>query len=175
MVSNKTTRDQQNRKKRSLQEHHISVYRLFLSYSSLHVLRAPEPFIRVPYERVLCPGNMTPKVPKASSSRPSQSGQSTVDGSSVSHLDDTPAIPVNQLSDITLLMGDSRAANNDAFYNYARRNFLSGDKRDLQKLNWTLDDFKGDGFCYEKLLHSFGTRMQLSKLVIDYDDKHGAL
>ena len=34
----------------------VSLYRLFLAYSDLHIIRAPEPFLRLPYESVSCPG-----------------------------------------------------------------------------------------------------------------------
>lgn len=198
-----------------------------ISFSSLHALRAPEPFLRVPYDNFSCCsapplGDLSPQLPQhnnhkfmsdglaeeddivsdvrkeqikipdvsqeeekimsavlhgpllgkeeAEQDRPSPDG-----GDDTSTLYDTPFLPANRLlHDVSLLMGESRADNNDAFFHYVTDNLL------LPLLqpslhNTSLEDFKGDGFSREKCIDSFGTRAQLGKLLMEYDEKHGKL
>ena len=107
-IINDKTMNINNRRQQKLQQlkYHLSLYRLFLSFSTLHVLRAPEPFIRVPYERVQCSDSVAV---------PGQFGSADM-SQSRSSLDDVPGTPLNQLSDVSLLMGDSETGNCQSIY-----------------------------------------------------------
>ncbi|KAF2357380.1 Chondroitin N-acetylgalactosaminyltransferase [Trinorchestia longiramus] len=166
----------------------ISLYRLLVSYSSCHALRAPEPFLRMPYdEEECCSTRKYDSIETRDTNTKSLSVESNParksnfvrknerpKSDSVSDVHVAPRLPVNRLlSDVSLLLGDSREDNDAAFYHYVTDNLLSQLQPSFR--NNTLNDFRGDGLCYEKRLDSFGTRVQLSKLLMEYDDKYGSL
>ncbi|XP_018013658.1 chondroitin sulfate synthase 2 [Hyalella azteca] len=163
--------------------YHISLYRLMISFSSCHALRAPEPFLRMPYdERSSCcvASKLDTNAPSAfdgaRAARKSNTGDHN-SGDAVMVVSDgnvAPAVPANRLlSDVSLLLGDCREENDAAFYHYVSGNLLF--QLQPSYTNNSLKDFRGDGFCYEKCLDSFGTRVQLSKLLMEYDEKYGSL
>ena len=128
----------------------LSIYRLFLAFSDIHVLRAPEPNIKMPYVPVSCP-NSNVSAPVS--------------------VDKRAFTTANELSDISLLMGETLTSNNEAFHRYIHKHYLAEDRvGGVKPVPWTVDHFKGDENCIENLLHSFGTRSQLGKLTIEYDD-----
>ena len=129
----------------------LSIYRLFLSFSPLHVLRAPDPNIKQPYVPVRCPPDTNVSAPIIPDKRSFS----------------TP----NELPDVSLLMGETQDRNNDAYHRYIHKHYLAEDRaKGAKKINWKIEDFMGDEYCVENLLHSFGTRSQLGKLTIEHDN-----
>ena len=124
----------------------LSVYRLFLAFSNLHVIRAPEPYIRLPYTSVECPKSSP-----------------------------APKKMANPLeSDLSLLMGSSKVDNNAAFYRYVINTFLQDDNSSSGG-QLSASDFIEDELCEERQVDSFGSRIQLNRIIMEYDEKNGEL
>ena len=185
--------------------HYLSLHRLFLSFSNLHVLRAPEPFLRTAYEEVSCPKEETQRSHNSENYNGADNGRPDNNANYNGADNGRPAeLSVDQRTgDHFSLMGQTDDENRQAFHRYVTRHFLSkqngGDSKqnggDSAKQNgadspignvsnknskhpekyfyvenaarnYSLEDFKGDGFCEARRRESYGSRQMLSKILL---------